>query len=93
MFSQVNKAFVKTIIFTFHVSMFDENSQYVFVETACEVAFKKFIVVNGFGDNSANEFVITQVIRIAVRRRVDHVSYAIARADGKQRVHGIKNFP
>jgi len=51
----------------------------VLVERARKVALEQLVVINGLGNDSANEFEVAQVIGIAMRRRINHVGDPIAR--------------
>ena len=62
------------------------------VEGAREVALEQLVVINGFGNDSPNEFEVTQVIGITVRRRIDHVGDTIAGRRREQGIHWVENF-
>ena len=63
------------------------------VKGTCEVALQQLVVVDGLGDDAPDELEVTQVIRVAVRRRIDHVRDSIARRRREQGVHRIENLP
>ena len=58
--------------------MLDQLGENMFVERSCEVAFKKLVVVNCFGNNTSNKFEVTQVVGVDVGEIVDCVCDAVA---------------
>lgn len=92
MFGQINKTLVETVILALHISVFDKDTKNVFVKATREVTLQQFVVVNGLGYDSTDEFVVTQVIWIAMRGGVDHVGDTIAWTDREQGVHRIENL-
>jgi hypothetical protein len=86
------KYLIERVIFTFHVGIAYRFAQNVFVERASKVALEQLVIINGLGNDAADEFEVAQVIGIAMRRRIDHVGNAIAGRCSKQCVHRVKNL-
>jgi len=65
----------------------------VFVEGSCEVALEQLVVEDGFGDNAADELEVAEMVRVAVRRRVDGVRHTVTGRRTEQSVHRIEDLP
>jgi len=83
---------VKRVVFALHVGVADAFAENVLVEGSGEVALEQFVVVDGLGDDATDKFEVTQVIRVAVRGRVDHISDAVTGRCGKERVHRVEDL-
>jgi hypothetical protein len=87
-----DEIFVKLVVHRLHISVLDGHAENVFVEGAREIAVQKFVIKYGLGYYVTNEFKVTQMIRIEVRRRIWHVSDTIARVYHEQGIVGIEDF-
>lgn len=70
----------------------DTLSQDVFVEAACEVTLQQSVIVHRLGHHAADELEVTEMVRVAVRRRVDGISDPVAGRGAEQSVHGVKHL-
>lgn len=83
---------VEGVVLALHVGVLDTLAKDVLVEGAREVALEQLVVVDGLGDDAADELEIAQVVRVAVRRRVDHIRDAVTRRRREQRVHWVEDL-
>lgn len=66
--------------------------QNVFVKAACEVALQEPVIIHGLGHYPSHKLEVTEMVGIAVRRRVDGVGDPVSRRRAEQSVHGVKHF-
>ena len=62
------------------------------VEGAREVALEQLVVVDGLRDDAPHELEVAQVVRVAVRQRVDGVGDAVAGRRHEERVHRVEDL-
>ena len=65
----------------------------VFVEGACEVAFKQLVVVDSLGDDSTHELEVAEVVGVDVGEVVDGVGHPVPGAGLEQGVVGVEDLP
>ena len=70
---------VERVVFAFHISVANTFAKNVLVKGASKVTLEQFVVVDGLGNNAADKLEVAQMIRVAVRGRIDHVRHSIAR--------------
>ena len=83
---------VERVVFALHVRVADTLAQDMFVKGTCEVTLEQLIVVYGFCNDTTDKFEVGEMVRIAVRRRIDHVRHSVPGWCGEQRVHRVENF-
>ena len=76
---QEDEALVEGVVFALHVGVAHRLAEDVFVEGAREVALEQLVVVDRLRQEAPDELEVAQVVRVAVRQRVDRVRHAIAR--------------
>ena len=68
---------VERVVFALHVRVADTLAQDMFVKGTCEVTLEQLIVVYGFCNDTTDKFEVGEMVRIAVRRRIDHVRHSV----------------
>ena len=79
MLEEEDEALVEGVVFALHVRVAHALAEDVFVEGAREEALEQFVVVDGLREETTDKLEVTQVVRVAVRQRVDCVRHAVAR--------------
>lgn len=64
----------------------------MFIERTCEVAFKKFVVIDGLGNDSTNKLEVTQMIGVAMWWRIDGISDSVSWWCKEKCIVGIEDF-
>ena len=71
----------------------DSLGKNVFVERASEVALQQLLVVDGLGDDSANEPEVLEMVGVDVGDIIDGVGHSVPRAGLEQGVVGVEDLP
>ncbi len=64
----------------------------MFVEGASEVALEQLVIVDGLGDEAADEFEVAQMVAVDERGRVDGVGHPIGRRHPEEAVIGVEDL-
>ncbi len=87
------EALEEGVVFGLHIRVLDGFGQNVLVKAPSKVTLEQFVVVNGLGDNPADEREVVQMVGVCLTLLVDHVGDFVARRRLEQRVHGVEDFP
>ena len=85
---------MKIIIYHINLYLISHSlGKNVFVEGACEVAFKQLVVVDSLGDDSTHELEVAEVVGVDVGEVVDGVGHPVPGAGLEQGVVGVEDLP
>ena len=87
------KTLIKRIVKRLQIREVHSLAEDVLVKGAREEAIKQLVVVNRFGHDPADEFEVTQVIRVAVRAGIRLVSDPVPGGSREQGIVRVEHFP
>ena len=87
------KTLIKRVVKRLQIREVHSLVKDVLVKGAREEAIQQLVVVNRFGHNSANEFEVAQVIRVAVGAGIRLVGDPVPGGGSEQGIIGVEHFP